>query len=118
MAAIFPPAAEGGVPPGPTVINGWTPVNTVIGEGPLYCSPTCTTILTDDQLNALTSEILAAVDRLGFPFNTNILTNLGDALLWLKNQIPPGGGDPGQALVKDPANIPAWGAPIDAGTYT
>jgi hypothetical protein len=80
MAAIFPPADKGGVPPGPGVVNGYTPANAVIGEGPLYASSDCTTIFTTDQLNALTSEILAAVDILGFAFNTNSLTNLGDAI--------------------------------------
>jgi hypothetical protein len=80
MAAIFPPADKGGVPPGPNVINGYTPNNAVIGEGPLYVAPDCTTVLTADQVNAITSEILAAVDKLGFGYNTNRVDNLGEAL--------------------------------------
>lgn len=80
MAAIFPPADKGGVPPGPNVVNGYTPNNTVIGEGPLYVAPDCTTVLTADQINAITSEILAAVDKLGFAFNTDRVNNLGEAL--------------------------------------
>src|SRR5262245_60033149 len=80
MAAIFPPTDKGGVPPGPSVCNGYTPSNAVIGEGPLYVAPDCTTILTDCQINALTSEIAAAVDKLGFSYNTAIVTNLGDAI--------------------------------------
>lgn len=80
MAAIFPPADKGGVPPGSNVVNGFIPTNAVIGEGPLYTSSDCTTLLTADQLNAIVSELLAAVDRLGFAFNTDRVTNLGDAL--------------------------------------
>jgi Chaperone of endosialidase len=80
MAAIFPPADKGGVPPGPNVVNGYTPGNAVIGEGPLYASSDCTTIFTAGQLNALTSEILAAVDILGFAYNANSITNLGGAI--------------------------------------
>jgi hypothetical protein len=63
------------------VVNGYTPEHGVIGEGPLYIAPDCTTVLTADQLNAITSEILAAVDRLGFAYNTDRITNLGDALV-------------------------------------
>src|SRR5262249_15555852 len=80
MAAIFPPADKGGVPPGSNVVNGFIPTNNVIGEGPLYTSSDCTTMLTADQLNAIVSEILAAVDRLGFAYNSGHITNLGDAL--------------------------------------
>lgn len=29
----------------------------------------------------------------------------------------PTGGNPGEAMVKDPTNIPLWGAPIDGGNY-
>lgn len=80
MAAIFPPADKGGVPPGPNVVNGFIPANAVIGEGPLYTSTDCTTLLTADQLNAMVSELLAAVDHLGFAFNTSRIDNLGVAL--------------------------------------
>src|SRR5262245_30652123 len=80
MAGIFPPAGQGGVPPGPNVVNGYTPANAVLGEGPLYYSATCTTILTADALNALTSELLAALDKLGISWDAGKLTNLGDAL--------------------------------------
>ena len=80
MTAIFPPAQKGGVPPGPNVCNGFSPVHPVIGEGPLYVAADCTTYLTDCQLNSLASEILAAVDALDFSFNANRINNLGDAL--------------------------------------
>lgn len=80
MAGIFPPRNQGGVQNSPNVCNGYTPHNNVIGEGPLYISPDCTTTLTDCQLNALVSEILAAVDALNFPFNANRIDNLGEAL--------------------------------------
>ena len=80
MAAIFPPPARGGVPPGPSIINGFSPTNPVIGEGPYYVAPQCSTVLTDAQMNALTSEVLAAVDELGFAFNTSRIDNLGQAL--------------------------------------
>lgn len=79
-AAIFPPQAQGGVPPGPNVCNGYTPENQVIGEGPLYVSSDCTTLLTDCQLNSIVSEILAAVDELGYAYNSDRINNLGDAL--------------------------------------
>ena len=80
MAAIFPPQNKGGVPPGPNVCNGFSPTHPVIGEGPSYVAPDCTTTLTDCQLNALVSELLAAVDELGFPYNSNRIDNLGQAL--------------------------------------
>jgi hypothetical protein len=85
MAGIFPPQAEGGVPPStPGVVNAYTPVNTVIGEGPLYADQACNTNLTDDQMNGLTSEILAAVDICGteysMTYNSNKLTNLGEVM--------------------------------------
>ena len=81
MAGVFPPLSQGGVPPGPSVVNGYTPANTVIGEGPLYVSSDCTTSLTADQMNGISSEFLAAVDRLGAPYNSSSVTNLGDALV-------------------------------------
>lgn len=80
MAAIFPPADRGGIPPGVNVVNGFSPSHPVIGDGPLYVSPDCSTVLTDGQLNAITSEVLAAVDELGFAFNTVRVDNLGQAL--------------------------------------
>lgn len=80
MSAIFPPATKGGVPPGDNVCNGYLPKNAVIGEGPLYVAADCTTYLTDCQMNSLASEILAAVDALGFGFNATRINNLGEAL--------------------------------------
>ena len=80
MAAIFPPQGRGGVAPGPNVVNGFTPTHDVIGEGPLYISPECSTVLTDGQMNAIVSEILAAVDELGFAYNSTRIDNLGQAL--------------------------------------
>jgi hypothetical protein len=117
MAAIFPPVADGGVPPGPGVSNGYTPFSPVIGEGPHYYSNACTTKLPAPTQNAVSSEIAAAVDRLGFAFNTSIVTNLGDALVARIVNVPPAGGTPGQALVKNAANAPEWGYVIDAGVY-
>jgi len=90
MAAIFPPSDKGGVPPGPNVCNGYTPERGVSGEGPLYVANDCTTVLTDCQLNAVTSEILAAVDRLGFIYDSTRITNLADALSSLFNSLSTG----------------------------
>jgi len=90
MAAIFPPASQGGVPPGPNVCNGYTPEHGVSGEGPLYVANDCTTTLTDCQMNALTSELLAAVDRLGFTYNSGSITNLADALTALFDSLSTG----------------------------
>lgn len=117
MAAIFPPASDGGVPPGTSVPNGYTPTHPVVGEGPLYFAPDCTTLLPASQPNAVISEVAAAVDRLGFAFNTGIVTNLGDALAArLVSQLPAGGA-PGQALVINDVGAPMWGEPIDGGTF-
>jgi len=90
MAAIFPPASKGGVPPGPNVCNGYTPERGVAGEGPLYVAHDCTTVLTDCQLNAITSEILAAVDRLGFVYDSGRITNLADSLAALFDSLSTG----------------------------
>ena len=87
MAAIFPPADKGGVPPGSNVVNGYSPGNPVLGEGPLYVGPDCSTILTDGQMNAIVSEILAAVDELGFAYNSTRIDNLGQALRAIIEQI-------------------------------
>src|SRR5215469_7073094 len=80
MAAIFPPAAQGGVPPGTNVCNGFTPQHPTVGEGPLFFSNECSTIYPDCVANALISEILAAVDILGYPYNSGRITNLGEAI--------------------------------------
>jgi len=81
MAGIFPPSDKGGRPPGGNVCNGFSPTQPVIGEGPLYVAGDCSTVLTDCNFNSIISEILAAVDKLGIPFNANRVDNLGDALL-------------------------------------
>lgn len=78
---VFPPEPQGGVPPSPIVCNGYMPLNTITGFGPFYIAPDCTTTLTDCQMNALSSEILAAVDLLGYPYNSNFVDNLGRALV-------------------------------------
>jgi len=70
----------GGVPAGAGVVNYYVPTNPVLGEGPLWISPNCTTTLTDGQVNALTAEIFAAVDCLGLPFNAGRVDNLCRAL--------------------------------------
>jgi len=77
MAGIFPPS---GVPPAPEVCDGYTPINPVTGEGPLYAAPECTTTLLDCTFNAIVSEILAGVDLLGVPYNSGRVDNLGRAL--------------------------------------
>lgn len=77
MAAIFPPS---GKPPSPAICNGFTPEHRVIGEGPLYAPADCTSVLTDCTFNAIVSEILAAVDALGVPYNAGRVNNLGAAL--------------------------------------
>jgi hypothetical protein len=122
MAAIFPPKAQGGVPPGVDVINGYTPQHPVVGgEGPLYAAPDCTTIFTAEQINAISSEILAAVDMLGWSYNSSVVNNLGVVLRALMNGqgsggIPTGGVE-GQALVVDRNGAPVWGAPINGGNF-
>src|SRR5215471_7560897 len=80
MAGIFPPADKGGRPPGGNVCNGFSPTHPVIGEGPLYAAGECSTVLKDCTFNAIVSELLAAVDALGVPFNANRVNNLGTAL--------------------------------------
>jgi hypothetical protein len=80
MAAIFPPSSKGGVPPGGGVAFDYVPTHPVVGEGPLFVASDCSTALTADQMNGLTSEILAAVDILGFSYNSTLVTNLGNAL--------------------------------------
>jgi len=90
MSAIFPPEAQGGVPPGPEVCNGYTPTHPVSGGGPFYVAHDCTTTLTDCQMNGITSEILAAVDRLGFAYDSMRVTNLADALTALFNNLSTG----------------------------
>lgn len=109
MAAIFPPADKGGIPPGVNVVNGYTPVNHVVGEGPLYVSSDCTTVLTSDQMNAFTSEILAAVDKLGFPYNSTHVTNLADLLVVVLNAKVDVSGDTmtGPLNVVHPPTAPA-----------
>lgn len=81
VAAIFIPPDKGGVVPGPSVCNGYVPEHRVTGNGgPWYVSADCTTVLTDCVMNSLTSEILAAVDHLGYPYNSSRVDNLGEAL--------------------------------------
>jgi len=80
VAGIFPASDKNGAPPGGNVCNGYSPQNAVIGEGPLYYKNDCTTILTDCAVNAGISEILAAVDYLGVPYNANRVDNLGQAI--------------------------------------
>ena len=87
MAAIFPPMDKGGKPPGVSIVNGFSPIHPVTGEGPFYVAPDCSTVLTDGQLNAITSEILAAVDELGFAFNSTRIDNLGQSLSARFNQV-------------------------------
>ena len=82
MSGIFPPAGQGGRPPGGNICNGFSPTHRVIGEGPLFVAADCTTTLTDCQLNSIVSEILAAVDIVngGVPYNANRVDNLGLAI--------------------------------------
>gem|GEM_PF-7039234 len=47
IAAIFPPPDRGGIPPETNVVNAFTPTHAVIGEGPYYISPVCSTVMTD-----------------------------------------------------------------------
>jgi len=123
MAAIFPPVSMGGVPPGPGVANGYIPGHTVIGEGPLYVASDCSTMLTDGQMNAFTSEQLALVDRLGFSWNTALVTNMGDALIARFDQKldAAGGAVTGPIILPgDPTqpNEAATKAYVDAGDAT
>src|SRR5262245_59016164 len=116
MAAIFPPASKGGVPPGPNVCNGYTPERGVAGEGPLYVAHDCTTVLTDCQLNAITSEILAAVDRLGFVYDSGRITNLADSLAALFSSLSTGklsisgGTMTGPLILAGPPTVPLGAA--------
>lgn len=78
---VFPPKDKGGVPNSPNVCNGYTPQHPVLGDGAYWVSPDCSTTLTDCQMNGLASEFLAAVDELGYSFNTGRVDNLGRALV-------------------------------------
>lgn len=77
MAGIFPTPT--GVPP-ESAENAYIPAIAPIGGAPRYYGTECQTILYAWQLNALISEILAAVDRLGYAYNSTRVDNLGAAL--------------------------------------
>lgn len=77
MAGIFP--SPTGVPP-EDAENAYVPANAPIGGAPMYYGSECQTTLYAWALNALVSEILAAVDRLGFAYNSTRVDNLGAAL--------------------------------------
>lgn len=77
MAGIFP--SPTGVPAADTV-NGYEPANPPIGGPARFYGPNCETTLYYWAINALTSEILAAVDRLGYAYNPTRVDNLGAAL--------------------------------------
>lgn len=77
MAGIFP--SPTGVPADETD-GGYEPALTPIGGPALFYGRECQTMLYYWALNALTSEILAAVDRLGYAYNSNRVDNLGAAL--------------------------------------
>jgi hypothetical protein len=78
MAGIFPSDSGGGVPP-TQADNAYTPTN--IPTCPvLYFSRDCTTTLEAAVMNAILSEIVCAVDKLGFAYNCTNICNLGEAL--------------------------------------
>lgn len=78
MAGIFP--SPTGVPAAQAE-NAYEPANAPIGGPPRFYGAECQTILYAWQLNALISEILAAVDRLGYAYNSTRVDNLGAALI-------------------------------------
>ena len=78
MSGIFPDESSGGVLP-EDATNSYEPENTPTCD-PRFFGRECQTILRPDQLNALISEILCAVDTLGFPYNCTLVCNLGSAL--------------------------------------
>lgn len=77
MAGIFP--SPTGVPAANTD-NGYEPALAPIGGPARFYGRECQTQLYHWALNALTSEILAAVDRLGYAYNSGRVDNLGAAL--------------------------------------
>jgi len=77
MAGIFP--SPTGVPASDTD-NGYEPAIPPIGGPARFYGPNCETTLYHWALNALVSEILAAVDRLGYAYNSSRVDNLGAAL--------------------------------------
>ena len=77
MAGIFP--SPTGVPASDTD-NGYEPAIPPIGGPARFYGPNCETTLYYWALNALVSEILAAVDRLGYAYNSSRVDNLGAAL--------------------------------------
>lgn len=78
MSGIFPDESSGGVPP-EDATNSYEPENTPTCD-PRFFGRECQTVLRPDQLNALISEILCAVDTLGSPYNCALVCNLGAAL--------------------------------------
>lgn len=84
MTGIFPD--NQGVPPVSTV-RAYTPANEPLGCEPLYFDTSCTTVLTAEVMNSIISEIVAAVDKLGFAWNCDSITNLGDALSQMFTQV-------------------------------
>ena len=77
MSGIFPTPT--GVPAEDTD-NGYEPALAPIGGPARFYGRECQTVLYYWALNALTSEILAAVDRLGYAYNSSRVDNLGAAL--------------------------------------
>lgn len=83
MAGLFPDPLNGGVPPGANVPNSYVPVNAPqpTGCGPYYYANDCSTVLGVEAMNAITSELLALVDKLGGSWNCGSLTNMADILV-------------------------------------
>lgn len=78
MSGIFPDESSGGALP-EDATNSYDPENPATCE-PRFFGRNCETFLRPDQLNALISEILCAVDTLGLPYNCSLVCNLGTAL--------------------------------------
>lgn len=69
MSGIFPNPAQGGIAPGIAVPPGYDPTNDPIGTLALYFSQNCGVRLTPEVLNAIISQIAAAIDVVGLAYD-------------------------------------------------
>lgn len=69
MSGIFPNTAQGGVAPGVTVPPSYDPVNDPVGTLALYFSQNCGVRLSPEVLNAIISQLAAAIDISGLSYD-------------------------------------------------
>jgi len=91
---IFPPADRAVRPQ--LACNGYNPTHPVRGRGPFYAGADCDTPLTQCSYNAIISEILCAIDKLGFSYDECSVCNLADALVWMFAHNPGPKGEAGE----------------------